>query len=54
MECSIKFDTVEPGWFIVYFVLDILKELKKNATDKNIIFACLNDGLVKSLSKISY
>ena len=26
----------------------------KNATDKNIIFASLNDGLVKSLLKISY
>ena len=33
--------------------LFILKE-KRNATDKNIIFACLNDGLVKSLLKISY
>ena len=31
----------------------ILKE-KRNATDKNIIFECLNDGLVKSLLKISY
>ena len=31
----------------------ILKE-KRKATDKNIIFACLNDGLVKSLLKISY
>ena len=30
----------------------ILKELR-NATDKNIIFASLNDGLVKSLLKIS-
>ena len=30
----------------------ILKE-ERNATDKNIIFACLNDGLMKSLLKIS-
>ena len=35
------------------YELYILKELR-NATDKNIIFACLNDGLVKSLLKISY
>ena len=32
---------------------NILKELR-NATDKNLIFACLNDGLMKSLLKISY
>ena len=31
----------------------ILKE-KRNATGKNIIFVCLNDGLVKSLLEISY
>ena len=39
--------------FIVYIYIYILKE-KRNATDKHIIFACLNDGLVKSLLKISY
>ena len=31
----------------------ILKE-QRNATDKNIILKCLNDGLVKSLLKIFY
>ena len=34
-------------------MLYILKEYR-NATDKNKIFACLNDGLVKSFLKISY